>query len=733
MANELRVGIVADASSLEGAMADAGASVETLAARVKTASNNMAEAQKAFGSAAAQGNAQAKAVLAEYSQQLEVAQSAQEQFAASATQVSEALRVESASANVAAESINRVGVSSRQAATAGIGILEGRMMSGNRAAAAFLSTTLGLGPVLQAAFPVIGALALGEVLIDIGKSAYEAYEKFISLDSATEKLNDDFHKLQQTDIINVHSIEAATERLGEANEKATNLRETAQQLHDISLSGLFSALGQGQLGGIASSIGGLLSAKTASNDSTTNVEQSMQLGIKQLEQLHELRVAKIEAAHAGDSGLPALQKINAEEEKHLALVREAAQYTQRRDQALGNPAPKDTLLLGYQEQQIKGEAAAQRSKVKPEYDPIKDMLESDKLAASDNEKILDSMRENFEQATRAENEVTAQKRRADEAATEEFKKNREEEIRAAEEATNAISRAAQEQYEATERTIKFKVQTGRLSPQQGTQQSLAAVNQSETEQTRAASDVQSQYTPSLGGDQAIKWQAQQDKITQITQKAEQQRTQIEQQAALQQQQIQTRAFSFIDNQFNQVMDKWLQGTESMSRAWTALGDNIAIAVVNGLAKAAAAELVGLTIHKSVLAEKGLADAKAAAKGAYQAVVGIPYIGPVLAPIAAATAFAAVAAFETGADYVPSTGLAMIHEGERIIPSGQNAEITKAIAGGKGGQGGDNHFHYAPNIQGIDGASVAGMAQRHGQTFQRQAMKQLRLSGARQGG
>lgn len=49
-----------------------------------------------------------------------------------------------------------------------------REMSGNfdhnvRAAERFLSTSLGLGPVLQAAFPVVGALAFGGVLFDMGE------------------------------------------------------------------------------------------------------------------------------------------------------------------------------------------------------------------------------------------------------------------------------------------------------------------------------------------------------------------------------------------------------------------------------------------------------------------------------------------------------------------------------------------------------------------------------------
>ena len=43
-------------------------------------------------------------------------------------------------------------------------------MGSTRAAGAFLTTTLGLGPALQAAFPVIGAIALIDILAQIPKA-----------------------------------------------------------------------------------------------------------------------------------------------------------------------------------------------------------------------------------------------------------------------------------------------------------------------------------------------------------------------------------------------------------------------------------------------------------------------------------------------------------------------------------------------------------------------------------
>jgi hypothetical protein len=48
-------------------------------------------------------------------------------------------------------------------------------------------------------------------------------------------------------------------------------------------------------------------------------------------------------------------------------------------------------------------------------------------------------------------------------------------------------------------------------------------------------------------------------------------------------------------------------------------------------------------------------------------------------VSAGVAFAAVAAFEKGTDYVPHTGLAMIHQSEAVATRGENSQISKLIA------------------------------------------------------
>ena len=88
------------------------------------------------------------------------------------------------------------------------------------------------------------------------------------------------------------------------------------------------------------------------------------------------------------------------------------------------------------------------------------------------------------------------------------------------------------------------------------------------------------------------------------------------------------------------------------------------AQVNAIRQAGAA--TGIAGEKATDAVSGQADAVTAAKGAYAAVASIPYIGPFIAPLAAAAAFAGVEAFgsaEGGWDVPPGVSpIAQLHPG-----------------------------------------------------------------------
>jgi hypothetical protein len=90
---------------------------------------------------------------------------------------------------------------------------------------------------------------------------------------------------------------------------------------------------------------------------------------------------------------------------------------------------------------------------------------------------------------------------------------------------------------------------------------------------------------------------------------------------------------------------------------------------------------------------------------------IPYVGPALAPEAAATAYAgalsfgasALPSFAVGAWNLPSDMIAQVHAGEMIVPAAQAAQIRAGGGGGSGGGGGGGGMNL--NITAMDGASV----------------------------
>ncbi len=112
-------------------------------------------------------------------------------------------------------------------------------------------------------------------------------------------------------------------------------------------------------------------------------------------------------------------------------------------------------------------------------------------------------------------------------------------------------------------------------------------------------------------------------------------------------------------------------------------------------------------------------AASAAAAVYDSVAQIPYVGWVLAPIAAGAAFVAVEAygalmpsFDTGAWNLPHDMVAQVHAGELVIPAGIAGSMRDFFAGG-GADGGDaNNVAVTFNVSAMDGASVLSTLKRN---------------------
>lgn len=132
---------------------------------------------------------------------------------------------------------------------------------------------------------------------------------------------------------------------------------------------------------------------------------------------------------------------------------------------------------------------------------------------------------------------------------------------------------------------------------------------------------------------------------------------------------------------------WAVGEQAKTGA--SLAGTVQRGSIEALASAKSIALGAITAAKNIIS-----NAAQAAAAAYQAVVGIPFIGPFLAPAAAAVAFAGVAAFgasvssaEGGYDIPAGVNpMTQLHEREMVLPAKQ-ADVIRDLADGDGAKSG----------------------------------------------
>lgn len=143
--------------------------------------------------------------------------------------------------------------------------------------------------------------------------------------------------------------------------------------------------------------------------------------------------------------------------------------------------------------------------------------------------------------------------------------------------------------------------------------------------------------------------------------------------------------------------------------------------ITGNATAAASD-------KTTGAMSQLAAAKAGAAKAYQAMAGIPIIGPELGAIAGALAFATMMAFEKGGK-IPGAGAVPIigHGGETVVTKALTDRVERSESHSMTNNGGATHVHanFAPQIHAVDAEGVDRVLTKHGALFQRHLASTIR--------
>ena len=216
-----------------------------------------------------------------------------------------------------------------------------------------------------------------------------------------------------------------------------------------------------------------------------------------------------------------------------------------------------------------------------------------------------------------------------------------------------------------------------------------------------------------------------------------------------------KAFQPISQAFDSSINGILQGTQTLQQAELKAAQSIALAFIDAEAKKVVNFVAGeaMILARGVATQMGLtaavssglaaqqaaktaADATGrtedvalgtaqinssagkAAAGAYSAVAGIPIVGPVLAPMAAATAYAGVMAFDVlsaeGGMAIPAgvNPLTQLHEKEMVLPAHIAQPLQHMIAGGNTSNnsiGGDTHMNFTQHINGGGGIDAGMLA------------------------
>jgi tape measure domain-containing protein len=219
-------------------------------------------------------------------------------------------------------------------------------------------------------------------------------------------------------------------------------------------------------------------------------------------------------------------------------------------------------------------------------------------------------------------------------------------------------------------------------------------------------------------------------------------------------------FSQAAETFQKSLTSMLDGTKKLRNAWKSLGIDLLQNFGQTISELVSKWAVGMAkmLLTKVLTDAGivkshaqaaaqtqqidtvtaikktLTDAKSAATGAYQALVGIPIIGPIIAPPAAVAAFAAVMALgavsaEGGAVLPNYNTIGMLHPNEMVLPAPISMGLQNMIAngGGKGGNGG-GHTYQIQNTNNFRGKTNRTTAANAGKTVGDQLMKRIRNNG-----
>lgn len=664
-------------------------------------------------------------------------------------------------------------ISARQAGAASIGILEGRMMSGNRAAAAFLSTTLGLGPILEAAFPVIGLIALGEVAVQVGKSLYNAFDMG---GERARKAAEDFREVTESLRTMNDEINVEIDRLTVADEKLEHKPTNGMKLAideaildadrlDQKLDGILKKLETAVKDSSGSFLQQVVGEKGGTGYEQTMVSEHERHLSEQTStqgQLNEsvsyynsllVRQNELKGWIANTDTSPATVGAYRTEldavQRLITAQGQEQQYIKATMDLQDAQAEHQKISDNADSQRLAKEAARAQSKMLGEF--VSESITDYKDVEAESKRVTEEITAAWIEGQKADEEATRKDAQADRDATEDYKRNHEQQMKQLQDQTAAQEKAAAEQGERSKREIDFQEKLGLITPKQAAGQQQNVVQNVADAQVIQLQAQQAQYHPEQGADQATKYQEIQNQITAIQQKASDQRAQIVQQETLRMVAAWEQAYQQMTGAVISATNSWLTTHKSFANSFIDAGKHLTVEFIDDLikmgAKWAEHEAVKFAVHEGWIATTKTADATAAAastataagenaakialnaalatsaagvaaaQAAAEAAVGGPAaaIAAGAAMLAAMSPFVAAASAEYGGTIPGRQGQAVPiigHGQELVIPAPLSSMLTSAANNGAGGGGGHTfHSTYAPQISVLDSKGINGFISR----------------------
>lgn len=682
MANDLRIQIVVDAAQVTAGISGVTSTVEAATARIKSAFGSIANAPEGIQNA------------------LKVLQNQSRMSADAIATATAAITALGGASSGAADEVEKLASSGQDAAVKmssmerAMALATGRM-AGMAAGAGMLGGALGrvgaasstLGPILAAAFPVIAIVALVDILALAYDKIIEVTSGFAGWDKEAQQMYDLLIGLNQQTVAFNANLAIEKLRLNEIGLKGTALDlqkekdlkgELAIRTNELTASLQRENAIRTQLQGTSRTVE-ILNPRTRTSQQFTVVDQPSKDEVTRLNKELEKTVENSqklqeEVRKLKEVSIPEAGKKGAKD--YAGELERAAEFNDKLIADTKKRAEEDLKALE-QRKRLEKEAEQALDKNDTTGQDIRDMRLRDEADEASVQARLD--REKAAAITNIEIEQEKVKTLA-----------RMGQISADDEARQLNDLEAK----------KLQVETAYL------QDRIQAVL------ARMADDDAESYK---------KDKAEWDKLLAEKQKAEDNYQKTHQKnidkAATDEQKVWDRLGQGIMRSLDSAVQGITSGTERFGTAFARMVDNMLAKFIEAVLQMAEqwvlTHVFMLAVKRTAQHEEVLTDAKAAAAAAWKATAGIPVIGPVLAPIAAATAFAGVEAFSAeGGMVVPADNtLSLLHANEMVLPANLSAGLKDLIGNGSAG-GGDIHVHYSPQVSAVDASGVENFFHRN---------------------